>query len=160
MSKMAKGRMTSADRDFKRSQAKDLFIKGFGLTNISEILNVGAKTLSGWKGLDEWDQEKELFNIRPSEIKKMILKYVQEIKDGKKPTYRADDISKISAAFDRFNDNRKKAVYTMESIDGFSGFMMAMAGSSTGKKRDQLMALLKEIRPYFDMYVSELLKDD
>ena len=39
----AKGRMTAVERDYKKSQGKDLFIKGFSITNISEI--IGAKYL-------------------------------------------------------------------------------------------------------------------
>lgn len=155
-----KGRMTSVERDYKKSQGKDLFIKGFSISNISEIIGVGIKTLSGWRDLHNWEGEKELNNIRPSEIKKLILQYVLDIKEGKKPAHKADDLSKIAAAFDRLNDSRKKAVYTMESIDDFSQFMMVLAGNNTGKKRDEVLELLQEIRVYFDKYVTELLDND
>ena len=60
------GRLTAVERDYKKSQGKDLFIKGFTLTNISEIIGVGVETLSGWRDTDEWEKEKELNNIRPS----------------------------------------------------------------------------------------------
>lgn len=156
----AKGRMTAVERDYKKSQGKDLFIKGFSITNISEIIGVGVKTLSGWRELHNWEGEKELNNIRPSEIKKLILQYVLDIKEGKKPQHKADDLAKISAAFDRLNDSRKKAVYTMESVDGFSQFMMVEAGKSTGEKRERIINTLKEIRPYFDLYITTLLEND
>ena len=154
------GRLTAVERDYKKSQGKDLFIKGFTLTNISEIIGVGVKTLSGWRDTDEWEKEKELNNIRPSEIKRMILEYVRDLKNGDVPLYKADDLSKISAAFDRLNDSRKKAVYTMESFDDFSQFMMVKAGNNTGKKREDLIGLLKLVRPYFDQYITELLQHD
>lgn len=152
--------MTSVERDYKKSQGKDLFIKGFALTNISEIIGVGIKTLSGWRDLHNWEGEKELNNIRPSEIKKLILQYVLDIKDGKKPQHKADDLAKISAAFDRLNDSRKKAVYTMESFNDFSQFMMVLAGNSIGKKRDEALEQLQNIRVYFDKYITELLDND
>ena len=155
-----KGRMTSSERDYKKSQGKDLFVKGFSVTNISEITGVGIKTVSGWRDLHNWEGEKEINAIRPSEIKKLILQYVLDIKDGKKPQHKADDLSKISAAFDRLNDDRKKAVYTMESIDGFSQFMMVSAGNATGKKREEILQLLQNARVYFDKYVNELLEND
>lgn len=155
-----KGRMTSIERDYKKSQGKDLFIKGFSLGNISEIIGVGIKTLTSWRDADNWEGEKELNNVRPSEIKKLILQYVLDIKEGRKPAHKADDLSKISAAFDRLNDSRKKAVYTMESIDGFSQFMVVEAGKNTGKKRDELIELIKTIRPHFDKYVCNLLEND
>ena len=154
------GRMTSIERDYKKSQAKDLFVKNFSITNISEIIGVGVKTLGNWREEGQWDKEKELNNIRPSEIKRLILEYVRDIKNGETPVYKADDLSKISAAFDRLNDSRKKAVYTMESFDAFCQFMMVIAGNAVGKKRDEYIELIKAIRPFFDKYVSELLQHD
>ena len=153
-------RLTAAQADYKKSQGKDLFIKGFSITNISEIIGIGTKTLAKWRDEDDWEKEKELSNIKPSEIKNLILRYVLDIKEGKKPSHKADDLSKIAAAFDRLNDSRKKAVYTMESIDGFCSFMLEKAGKNTGKKRESLLELTKEIRPYFDAYVNELLQND
>ncbi|OWP76541.1 hypothetical protein [Flavobacterium oreochromis] len=154
------GRLTATERDYKKSQGKDLFIKGFSLTNISEIIGVGVKTLGNWRDENDWEKEKELNNIRPSEIKKMILEYVRDLKNGEIPLYKADDLAKVSAAFDRLNDSRKKTVYTMESFDEFSQFMMVMAGNATGKKREEILAQLQVIRPYFDKYITELLQND
>lgn len=130
------------------------------MTNISELTGVGAKTLSGWKEDDDWDSAKELFNIKPSEIKKMILEYVSDLKAGKTPRYKSDDISKIAAAFDRVNDTRKIAVYTMESFDRISSHMMSLAAESSGKKRDKILDDLKSLRVYFDGYISEILQHD
>jgi hypothetical protein len=156
----SKGRMTAAQSDYKKLQAKDLFVKGFSLTNISEILGVGVKTLSNWRELYNWENEKELFAIRPSEIKKLILQYVLDIRDGKKPVHKADDLAKISAAFDRMDDDRKKAVHTMESFDGFSQFMVVQAGNNVGQRREELLLLLQRIRIYFDKYINELVSND
>lgn len=152
--------MTASKSDYKKSQGKDLFIKGFSLTNISEILGVGIKTLSNWRELHDWENEKELNSIRPSEIKKLILQYVLDIRDGKKPTHKADDLAKISAAWERMDDDRKKAVHTMESFDGFSQFMIVQAGNSTGKKRDDILELLQSVRVFFDKYINELVSND
>lgn len=157
---MAKGRMTSVERDYLMAQGGDLYAKGFSVQNISELLKVGLKTVYKWREENDWEKLKELNNIRPSEIKKMILEYVVAIKNGETPPYKADDLSKISAAFDRLNDSRKKAVYTMETFDDFCSEMMTIAGRSKGKKRDQNLKLLKDIRVYFDRYVGKLLKDD
>lgn len=159
--KMSKGgRMTAAERDYKKSQGRDLFVKGFTLQNIAEIIGVTAKTLATWRDDDNWEMDKEVATIKPSEIKKMILTYVVALKNGEELPYKADDLSKISAAFDRLNDKRKEAVYTMESIDGFSNFMMTQAGKAQPKKREQILSLLKDARIYFDQYVTQLLKDD
>ena len=60
----------------------------------------------------------------------------QAIERGEPLPYKADDITKIVAAFDRITDHNKIAVYTMESLDGFSNFILEKAGQSTGKKRE------------------------
>lgn len=152
--------MTSIQRDYLMSQGGDLYAKGFTPQSISDLLKVGLKTVYKWRDENNWDHLKELNSIRPSEIKKMILEYVIDIKAGKNPPYKADDLAKISAAFDRLNDKRKKAVYTMESLDDFSGFMMTSAGKAKGKQREELLKLLKDIRVHFDQYISELLQHD
>lgn len=153
-------RLTAAERDYKKSQARDLYVKGFTMQNIAEIIGVTAKTLSNWKDQDNWDRDKEVATIKPSEIKRMILQYAVALKNGEDLPYKADDLAKISAAFDRISDNKKEAIYTMESLDGFSQFMMIKAGNATGKKRESILQLLKDIRVYFDKYVTELLSDD
>jgi len=152
--------MTSAQRDYLMSQGVELYAKGFSVQSISELLGVGVKTVYKWRDDEDWEKQKELSNIRPSEIQKMILEYVVAIKNGEAPPYKADDLSKISAAFDRLNDSRKKAVYTMESFDEFSSRMMTQAGQAKGKKREELLKLLKEVRVHFDKYITELLKHD
>ena len=48
----------------------------------------------------------------------------------------------------------------MESIDGFSSFMLEKAAKSTGKKREEILEKIKDVRPYFDEYINQLLQDD
>lgn len=155
-----KGRMTAVESDYKKSQGKDLFVKGFSLTNISEIIGVGIKTLSKWRDDFKWQDEKDLNSLKPSTIRNLTLKMALAIEKGEPLPYKADDVSKIVAAFDRISDSKKKAVYTMESIDGFSQWMIIQAGNNTGKKRDEFLELIKTIRPFFDRYVTELLQND
>lgn len=153
-------RLTSVEADYKKSQGKELFVKGFSITNISEIIGIGLKTLGKWRDENNWDDEKDLASLKPSNIRRLTLKCALAIEQGKPLPYKADDVSKIVAAFDRITDSKKKAVYTMESIDGFSSYMLEKAGKNAGKKREDLLNKLKEFRPYFDEYVSELLQND
>ncbi|MRX70277.1 hypothetical protein GJU42_20065 [Flavobacterium resistens] len=152
--------MTASESDYKKSQGKDLFVKGFSMTNIAEIIDVGIKTLSKWREDYNWQDEKDLNSLKPSTIRNLTLKMALAIEKGEPLPYKADDVSKIVAAFDRISDSKKKAVYTMESIDGFSQWMIVQAGNNTGKKRDELLEEIKTIRPYFDRYVTELLQND
>jgi hypothetical protein len=81
------------------------------------------------------------------------------IQNGEELPYKADDVSKVVAAFDRITDSKKVAVYTMESIDGFSSYMLEKAGKNIGKKREDILNLIKIIRPHFDQYVTDLLQN-
>jgi len=160
MAKKRRGRMTSIERDYKMSQGRQLFVKGFALSNISAIIEVGEKTLRDWRDTDNWEEEKELATLKPSNIRRMTLKCALAIQKGEELPYTADTISKIVAAFDRINDNRKVAVYTMESFDGFCEFQTEKAAKSKGKKRETILESLKEMRVQFDAYITELLQDD
>ncbi len=153
-------RLTASESDYKKSQGKELFVKGFTISNISEIIGIGLKTLGKWRDEGNWEDEKDLASLKPSNIRKLTLKMALAVERGEELPYKADDISKIVAAFDRITDSKKIAVYTMESIDNFSSYMLEQAGKSTGKKRETLLQVLKTIRPHFDNYVSELLQND
>lgn len=155
-----KGRMTAVESDYKKSLGKDLFVKGFSMTNISEIIGVGIKTLSKWRDDDKWQDEKDLNSLKPSTIRNLTLKMALAMERGEPLPYKADDVSKTVAAFDRISDSKKKVVYTMESIDGFSQFMIVQAANNVGKKRDEFLELIKTIRPFFDKYITELLQND
>lgn len=158
---MAKrGRMTAVERDYKISQGRQLYVKGFSLPNISEIIGVGEKTLRDWRDTDKWEEEKELAALKPSTIRRLTLKCALAIEKGEELPYKADDISKIVAAFDRITDSRKMAVYTMESLDGFCEFQTELAAKSKGKKRDEILESLKAVRVQFDRYITELLQHD
>lgn len=162
MEQKRKGRLSAADRDYLTARGCELYCKGFSQKNIAELLQVTEKTVAKWREADNWDTKAQLHNIRPSEIKQMLLEYLLAIKNGENPPYKADDLSKITAAFDRLNDKRKKAVYTMESFDNFSAFMLEKAGKEKGKKREALLKLLQAVRIHFNHHVTTLLrqKDD
>ena len=153
-------RLTATESDYKKSQGKDLFVKGFTLTNIADIIGIGAKTLGRWRDEGKWEEEKELATLKPSNIRRLTLKAALAIQNKEPLPYKADDISKIVAAFDRITDSRRVAVYTMESIDGFSSYILEKAGKNTGKKREEILELLKKVRPMFDEYITELLQND
>lgn len=153
-------RLTAAVADYKKSQGRELFVKGFTIANIAGIIGIGEKTLGKWRKDNAWDEEKDLAALKPSNIRRLTLKMALAVERGEELPYKADDVSKIVAAFDRITDNKKIAVYTMESLDGFSSHMLAKAAQNSGKKREDILSIIKAIRPYFDDYITELLQND
>ena len=76
------GRMTAEMSDRKKREAKNLYINGFSISNISKIVKVGLKSLGTWRDEGNWDEEKELNTIKPSAIRKLTLKQALAISKG------------------------------------------------------------------------------
>lgn len=155
-----KGRMSNIEKDKKMADALGMYIRGYSLQSISEMetILVGVKTLAKWAKDECWDEQKELQNISPNEIRAMILKNVAAIKSGKAMPYKPDDISKLAAAWDKMDDAKKKAVYTMEAFDAFIDFLLdKTARHKSGKKREKALETLKEVRELQDEYMQTLL---
>lgn len=152
------GRMNNAERDRKIKEAEALFIRGFSLQSISEFETIGirVKTLQDWKKRYNWEEKKQLQNISPSEIKAMIRSNIAAIKLGKQMPYKPDDIAKMAKAWKEIDDERKKAVYSMEAFDGFVDWLTDLVAQSKGKKREDYFQLLKEIRLLQDNYIDSL----
>lgn len=157
---MAKGRITLQQREEKQRQGRQLFASGLSLSDISNIIKVTEKTLRDWRDKGNWEEEKELATLKPSRLKRLTLKCALAIEKGEPLPYKADDISKIVAAFDRVTDSRKQAVYFMESMDMVTLFMLEMASKAKGQKRTKILDDLKKIRPYADKLITKLLQDD
>jgi hypothetical protein len=120
-------------------------------------INVGVPTLKSWSKEDNWEEHKQLHNISPSEIKAMILTNVAAIKQGKAMPYKPDDISKLAAAWERMDDSKKRAVYSMESFDQFIDWAIDKAAKMKGEKRDDFLETVKIIRAQQEEYIYTLL---
>lgn len=153
------GRMRNAERDRKQKDALALYVRGFSLQSISEFetIKVGIKTLTDWKKRYNWDEEKQLQNISPNEIKTMIRSNIAAIKLGKQMPYSPDGISKMAKAWGEMDDSRKKAVYSMEALDAFIDHFIDITAKSTGKKRENNLHLLKEMRIIQENYIETLI---
>nr|DAO04473.1 MAG TPA: Protein of unknown function (DUF1804) [Bacteriophage sp.] len=152
------GRMTNAERDRKIKDAEALYIRGYSLQSISELETIGVriKTLREWEKRYEWKDKKQLYNISPSEIKALIRSNVASIKLGKHMPYKPDDISKMAKAWKEIDDERKKAVYSMEAFDAFIDWFTDIVAQSKGNKREDNLQLLKQIRLLQDNYIQTL----
>lgn len=153
-------RLKAEVRDQKKREAKHLFVNGFSITNISKIVKIGVKSLGEWRKEDNWDEEKELNTIKPSAIRKLTLKQALAISKGEPLPYKTNDIINTVAAFDRITDSKKIAVYSMESIDQFTNFMLEQASAAKPKKREEVLELVKAVRPFFDQFIAKLISDD
>lgn len=152
--------MTLREREEKQAQGRRMYVAGFDLVDIVKILGVSEKTLRKWKDEDLWEDEKELAAMKPARLKRLTLECALAIERKEPLPYKADDISKIVAAFDRITDSRKVALYSMESMDCLTNFILEQAGKERGQQRERLIDLIKEVRPLMDKYITMLLQND
>ena len=153
------GRLRNAERDKKIKDALGLYVRGWSLQSISEMetISIGLKTLNDWRKRYNWDEEKQLQNISPNEIKAMIRSNIAAIKSGKQMPYKPDDISKMAKAWETMDDSRKKAVYSMEAFDGFIDYFTDITAKSKDKNRETNLQLLKTIRTLQENYIETLI---
>nr|WP_294922183.1 hypothetical protein [uncultured Flavobacterium sp.] len=153
------GRMHNSERDKKISDALGLYVRGYSLQTISEMetIKVGVKTLTAWKNKFKWEEEKQLQNISPNEIKAMIRSNIAAIKSGKQMPYSPDGISKLAAAWEKMDDVKKKAVYSMEAFDSFIDWFMDVIAKSKAEKREKNLEYLKIIRLLQTEYIDTLI---
>lgn len=152
------GRMSNAERDRKIKDAEALYVRGFSLQAISEFetINIRVKTLRDWEKRYNWAEKKQLQNISPSEIKAMIRSNIAAVKLGKQMPYKPDDIAKMAKAWNDIDDERKKAVYSMEAFDAFIDWFTDIVAGSKGEKREDNLNLLKKIRSLQENYIDTL----
>ncbi|MBN2546555.1 MAG: DUF1804 family protein [Spirochaetes bacterium] len=101
-------------KDEKREEAKRLFIReSKDIKEIAHILSVNEVTIYRWKKEDEeenknWDEQKNLWNLSPSELEKIYLESVKELvlKVKEDPDLMLD--SKIADAMSKHISNLKK----------------------------------------------------
>ncbi len=157
--KINRGRLSNQERDRIKQDALALYVRGYSLQSISALDNIliSVTTLRKWSKHEDWAEQKRLQNISPSEIKAMILKNIAAIKSGKTMPFRPDDISKLAAAWEKMDDARKRAVYSMEAFGGFADWMLDRATKTKGEKRKAFIDNLQLFRSLQDEYLNTLL---
>ncbi len=106
MAKKRRGKASPAEIN----HAEWLYIeKGLKPKAISEELDRDIKTIYAWRDEGKWDEKKELFNLGPQELKRILLDSAIRIAKGEKrldengeeiKEVDADAISKIMKAYD------------------------------------------------------------
>lgn len=152
-------RLSNQDREQKQRDSKALYIKGFSLQLISEMIGISVDSLRKWYKEEEWEKAKELSSISPSEIEDMIMVNIKAIKEGEKPPYKADDIAKLVASLDRLKDKKRKAVYTMEVFMHFRDWLLEKVANTKTKERELALNKLKEFSSLMEEYTNTLTHD-
>lgn len=154
---VGKGRISNAERDKKKSDGKNLYCKGLSFQSISQIVGISIDSLKNWAKAENWDEEKDLYNITPNSLRKMVLELVRDMKAGKDSTYTADEISKLASAFEKLGDKDKKTAFAMSTFDDFSDWMLLEVTKFKAKDQTEGIQLVKKIREFQEKYIQTLL---
>jgi len=141
------GRLTNRERDKKMLEAEDMYIRGSSVQTISDIIDISVDSINKWKRDGEWDEKAKNSNIDISNIKKEILNTFQSMKDGEKPAFTPDEITKLASAWEKVNDKQKNLAYMYQNFADLTDAMVHDIAKAKSKKvKEAMMENLKYVR--------------
>ena len=144
-------RFTKEVLEKKKREAKELYVKGFEIETISEIINVSATTIGRWAKIDEYEQARNSKYIALSELRNVILQSFIDMKDGKKPNIKPDEAAKFAAAFEKLSDKKKVLSYMHDNYEMLTDELIKEVQETKGiKNKEFALAVLKKVREVTD----------
>lgn len=141
----------------KKQYAKDLYIKGFTLDTISDIIGVAMTTLRKWAKENDFETAKQSSFIALSELRNTILQSFIDLKDGKKPTIKPDEAAKYASAFEKLSDRRKVLSFMYESFELLTDELTKdIEGARSAKAKELALETLKKVREKTDAILTKL----
>lgn len=154
------GKFTKIQGDKKRQYGKSLYIKGFDLPTISDIIEVADSTLKKWRDTDRWEDARNSAFIAISELRNTILQSFIDLKDGKKPTIKPDEAAKYASAFERLGDRKKILTYMYEAFEMLTDELTKDIQEAKGKKEKEFaLEILKRVRTKTDAIITKLTSE-
>ncbi len=153
LSQMA--RISKNEASKKRKDAKDLFMKGFTLDDIAEIIEMSVITVRKWYAADRWESEKQSNIISLSEIRNTILISFNEIKQGLKPTIDAKTAMQYANAFEKLSDKKKMLSYMFESFELMTNELLIDIEKAKSNDRQKCLDILKIVREKMDIVIQK-----
>lgn len=157
---MAAGRLTKKQSDQKKRQGKRMFINGFSVDEIAEILEVHIETIKRWLKDQNWQKEKDVHSLSIAELKRETLQCFADMKEGKTPKLSPDQLSKLASTFDKLSDKKKALAYMYENFELLSDAVLKDALSeSSKKKKDAKLETAKYVREIMEDLTSKTYKE-
>jgi len=148
---------STAQLNQKKLYGKDLFIKGFDIDTISDIISFSVSTIRKWAREDDWESAKKASFIALSEIRNIILQSFADLKDGKTPKIKPDEAAKYASAFEKLSDKRKTLTYMYEAFEMLTvEFMKDIQNAKEDSVRFDALELLRRVREKMDKVITTL----
>lgn len=141
----------------KKPQAKKLFVEnGYTGKEIHELLGISEKGISKWRTDENWDEEREVYEVTPAGIIKFITQQINMIKesayneDGSMRLINATEVNSIatlSSSIQKLRGNVSPQV-VMQVLNGFIIYLQGVDLELAKKLTDY-------IAEYYNNYKSE-----
>jgi Transcriptional regulator, contains sigma factor-related N-terminal domain len=138
--------------------ARLYFLQGKTQKEISEIIKVSKQTMNKWVNDGKWNEKRAASSITRTELVNKLLftidKLIESVNESDDPTLIAglgDKLSKLSATIEKL-DKKASVVDAIEVFMAFGKWLQYRASFDT-----ELIALLKAINKYQDLYISEVI---
>jgi hypothetical protein len=89
----------------KKAVAETMFVEdGMIGKAISETLDVSEVTISKWRTEGNWDTKREELLAAPHELRKILIRELKKIAEGRKSFIDADALAKVSKVLESISD--------------------------------------------------------
>jgi len=155
-----KGRMPKAVAEKKQAEGKRMFVNGFTLSEIADILGVYIDTVKSWHVKYEWEKARNIQSISINAIKEEILKSFAALKRGEEPLLSPDKISKLVAALEKLSDKKKNLAYMYENYELLTDELIKVVLKfKTKKDKEAGLKMVNQVRKVMDDIINRTYKE-
>ncbi len=153
-------KLSKQERETKINHAKKLYVKGFDVTTIAEMLDINKRTVANWANIYDFDQAKKVTNISISEVRNEILNTYETMKKGETPTMSPDQISKLVSGLDKLTVSQKSITWIIEAYELLTdSFLADIQNTKSEKQKEKKYETLKTVRQECDKVITKLQKE-
>lgn len=153
-------RMTTAEREQKIEQARQMYCKGFDAATIAEIMSFSVRTIEDWIRKYDFEKSKRSQIIALSEIRNSILESYAAVLNGEKPKVTPDQAAKYATAFEKFSSKKQVLSYMYEAFEMLTDeFMADIQKMESKKSKDKVLEELRNVRAKMDTVLTRLTNE-
>jgi len=143
--------------DSKKQHGRDLYVKGFLIEVISDIIGMAVTTVRKWAREGDWETAKQSNYIALGELRHTILESFIALKNGEVPKIKPDEAAKYASAFEKLSDKRKVLSYMHESYEMLTDELTSAVQNAKGKAaKEKALLVLKTTRATTDTIITKL----
>ncbi len=144
----------------KMLSAKDLYVKGFDLSIIADLISVSRLTLVKWSRENDFEGAKKANVIALSAIRSIILQSFADVCEGKTPKISPDKAAKYAAAFEKLSDKRKTLTYMYEAFELLTtDYIADMEKAITPEERNKALENIRVLRDHMDRVITRITNE-